>query len=363
MNPFGDFIPGINVGNALKQFATGRDYDIIDGISVTGGDRNPAPGAMLGGSVLGIGMTQPSQGSPLSSYNPANGSGGTPNQDSQIQGQQTTYAAQQAAQQAAEQADARRRFAEQRGVIDNTALDSARNAGSNYRSNILDFVDQLRSGQRNVDNQAIGNEMGRQQGVGDIRGMVGRGISSAGTRLANSNSLDSSAADAIARAYGQIGQREMSRVGNQYEMANLGVENAQNDLMTQQQSGVRRLGLSKDNIVNDIVGQARQGLASLDAAMAQASLPDRIAIEQEKEAIKAQVLQELSQYDQMLANDTQVNPMDQNARIAEATRRRNLGQASDQQFNYSSETPAQFAGSGPFAAQLPIFTYRNNREE
>lgn len=33
-NPFdGDIIPGINVGNAFKQVTTGKDYDIIDGVT------------------------------------------------------------------------------------------------------------------------------------------------------------------------------------------------------------------------------------------------------------------------------------------------------------------------------------------
>lgn len=33
-NPFdGDIIPGINVGNAVKQVTTGKDYDIIDGVT------------------------------------------------------------------------------------------------------------------------------------------------------------------------------------------------------------------------------------------------------------------------------------------------------------------------------------------
>lgn len=40
-----NLIPGINVGNAVRQaFDWGGDYDILDGVSVQGGERNPTSG-------------------------------------------------------------------------------------------------------------------------------------------------------------------------------------------------------------------------------------------------------------------------------------------------------------------------------
>lgn len=44
----GEFVPGIDVGAAVDQLVTGTDRDIFEGYSAVGGDRNPAPGKVLG---------------------------------------------------------------------------------------------------------------------------------------------------------------------------------------------------------------------------------------------------------------------------------------------------------------------------
>lgn len=52
MNPFGNLIPGLNVGNIFRtigSYSTGQgiqDYDILDGISAQGGSRNAANGVL-----------------------------------------------------------------------------------------------------------------------------------------------------------------------------------------------------------------------------------------------------------------------------------------------------------------------------
>lgn len=255
-------------------------------------------------------------------------------------------------------------FNTQKQNIFGSSIDAAKNAGIGLKSSILDFVDSLRQGQRNVDNSAVNNELAKQRGTQDVFGSVSRGIQSGGVMLSNKNASDSSAAGALARAYGDVGRRGLSQVGNQYEMGNREIGLQQQTLDEQRVAGTRKLGESKQQVVGNIVAQARNSLAALDAAMLNASLPDRIAIEQEKENIRQKVLDELSQYDQLLTSETEsVTPTSQEARVGEATRLASAGRAPTTAFDFQTAPAAEFQNTGPFASQLPIFTFNRTRRE
>src|SRR5882672_4329817 len=62
-----------------------------------------------------------------------------------------------------------------------------------YHSSILDYLDQRRQQQNQIDSEAIQNELDRQQGGQGILDMVGTGIRSGGVQLANANAGTSSA--------------------------------------------------------------------------------------------------------------------------------------------------------------------------
>lgn len=254
-------------------------------------------------------------------------------------------------------------FGNQKNAIGDSASDAARASGINMRNSIMDLIESLQQAQQSVDNRGINNEMAKRRGYSDIYSMMNRGIKSGGVMLANRNASNSSAAQAIADAYGQVGQRELSDVNNQFELENQDIGIAQDNVDLQRRAGLRRIDSSKELTVNNIVSDANNQLAALDTAMANASLPDRIAIDQEKNRIRSEVLNILSQYDNKLGDVNNVKAMGRNARIGEATRRMQLGQASPTQFDYQTEAPAQFQNTGPFASSLPIFTYRGDREE
>lgn len=254
-------------------------------------------------------------------------------------------------------------FGNQKQNIFSSANDAAKTSGINMRNSILDLIEAARTAQTSVDNRGINNELARQRGTSDIYGMVNRGITSGGVTLNNRNAADSSAAGAIARAYGNIGQRELSDVNNQYELENKDLALAQENVDMQERAGLRRIESDREMAVNNIVSDANNQLAALDTAMANASLPERIAIDAEKNKIRSQVLDVLSRYDSQLGEVNQISPMERQARIAEATRRNQLGQANPTQFDYMTEAPAQFQNTGPYASTLPIFTYRNNNED
>lgn len=255
-------------------------------------------------------------------------------------------------------------FDTQKQNIYGTSKEAAQNAGISRQSSILDFIQSLQSGQRSIDERGVQNELGKKQGYQSIMDMVGRGVRSGGTLLANRNASDSSATEALARAYGETGRRQLGAQGNEYELENRNIGMAQDDFNLQRGTGLRKFDESKTQTVNNIVIDARNRLAALDAAIAEADLPTRIQIEQDRENIKNEVLGILSQYDQQLAQGAGgVQAASTEDRRRTAFGLANDGVASANPFELTTETPAQFQGTGAFPGQLPIFTQPRGRRE
>lgn len=244
-----------------------------------------------------------------------------------------------------------------------SANDAAKTSGIGLRDQIADFIDSLTTGQQSVDNRGINNELARQRGTSDIYGSVGRNIRSAGVTLANRNAVDSSAAEAFARAYGDQGRRALSDVNNQYETENTNIGLAQEDLDRQRASGMRRFENGQDQIVLNVVSDAMDKLSAINTAMANADLSERIALDDRRNSIRNSVLGILSNYAGGLSKVDNIKAMGRDARIAEATKRGAAGMVPASEFDYSTIGPGEFAGTGPFSSELPIFTYNKSRLE
>ena len=254
--------------------------------------------------------------------------------------------------------------AAQKSGIYSSSRDAATNAGIGYNSSILDLIDSTKSAQNKINSQGAQNELAKRQGTLGVQGMVGRGIKSGGVMLANKNASDSSAAGAIARAYGDLGRRELSNVGNQYAKGNMEIQDAQVDLEGQRATGIRKIGESKQTMINSIVSEARNQLAQLDADIANASLPDRINIEQEKEAIRNEALAQLQGFDAKLTEGMAgITPNSVEERRSKALMMASEGQAPESAFQYTQQAPAMMQGTGPMASNLPIFTFKRGRTE
>lgn len=253
---------------------------------------------------------------------------------------------------------------QKQGIFD-TANEAAASSGRQMNSSILDFIDSYRSGQNKINEAGIAADQAKMQGAKDINGMVGRGIRSGGVMLAGKNATNSSAAEGIARAYGDIGTRQMNKVGGQYADANRQIAGQQNELAQNAAQFNRHYQEQKVNTVEGIVSSARNSLAALDAQIANASLPDRIAIEQEKERVRNDAMNKLNQYDQVLAQgQSSVQGITPEQRAAQASQRMTEGvQLGDSAFQYDTQAPAQFQGTGPYASNLPLFTLAGRRKE
>lgn len=254
-------------------------------------------------------------------------------------------------------------FNAQKGNIRNSANEAGDAYGSQYGRGITTFLENARLGQNSLDLKGAKNELAKTQGVQGVLGMVGRGIKSAGVMLAGKNAGNSSAAGALANAYGDQGRRQLGSIGNQYEMGNQEIATDQNAFDVQQNQGVRELQGKKDDFINSTVLDARNQLAALDAKIAGASLPQRIAIDQEKESIKQTLLQKLQGFDSQLTQGRagiQASSVDQRRQAASDMARAGQSLGADA-FQYSTETPGQFQGTGPFSSELPLFTLGKRR--
>ena len=245
---------------------------------------------------------------------------------------------------------------------------SANQAGGNLGYELGTGIDSLvrggRSNQRNIDSQASRNILAKDQASKGIVNMVGRGIKSAGVMLAGKNAGSSSAAQALANAYGDQGRRQMGTVGNQFALGEEDVRLKQVDQDEQMAYGSQNIRESKANSVNKIVNEAREKFASLDAWAQDKSLPQRIAAEQEKEAVRSQLLAQLQSYDQRLATEVggiKASSIDQRREEAARLGREgtDLGEGA---FNYTTEVPGQFQGTGDYASSLPLFTLNKRRQ-
>lgn len=251
----------------------------------------------------------------------------------------------------------------QKGNIFNSASEAGDAYGSQYGRGITTFLENARLGQNALDLKGAKNELAKTQGVNGVLGMVGRGVKSAGVMLAGKNAGNSSAAGALANAYGDQGRRQLGSIGNQYEMGNQELATDQNAFDVQQNQGVRELQGKKDDFINSTVLDARNQLAALDAKIAGASLPQRIAIDQEKESIKQTLLQKLQGFDSQLTQGRagiQASSVDQRRQAASDMARAGQSLGADA-FQYSTETPGQFQGTGPFSSELPLFTLGKRR--
>ena len=265
--------------------------------------------------------------------------------------------AEQIAFQRAQEA-ARNNFNTGRDSVYNSAYSGADAKGTMLGRGIRDSLQALGDRQSGINMGGARNELAKMQGVSGIQGMVGRGIKSSGVMLGNRNAGDSSAAGALANAYGELGQREMAGVGNQYALANEDLNSQQTVLNRDRQDYESDYAGDKRMYVNDVVNQASQQFAQLNADAQNASLPDRIAIDQEKEVIRQNVLAKLQQYDAQLQQGMAgINANDQQARMTQANDLRQKGtDLGSGMFNFTQQAPMNFQGNAPSGGGLPIFT-------
>jgi len=229
-----------------------------------------------------------------------------------------------------------------------------------YGRGVEDYEFSARQQQQGINNKAAQNELAKMQGRSSILDKVSQGIKSGGVMLGNKNAGSSSAGKAIADAYSKVGNRDMAKVEQGYQLnnENIGIEQQNFNELNQKQT--RRFEEDKLGVVNSIVGEAENALRALDNEIAGASLPNRIAIEQEKNRIRAEAQAKLGEYDRFINSARGQQGWNQDQRISEANRLQQMGTAAAPLFGESLDvmTPQQTAPAG---GNLPIYTIPRRR--
>lgn len=230
-------------------------------------------------------------------------------------------------------------------------------AGNNIRTGINDFLYGQQQGQTAADREAVQNALAEQQGRSGVLDMVGQGIRSSNVQLANSGSANSSGEEALARAYGIAGRTQMSTVDNQYAQGQYDVANKEQDLSNAAAYEQKKLDTTdKATAANSVINDAVSRLAYLNQQAQYMSIPDRIAVDQEKQRIYDETMGKLGQFDQVLSQGLGgIKPMADSDVQKQAHDLLTAGTAPASSYNYTTIAPPQLQGNGPAPGNLPIF--------
>lgn len=248
-------------------------------------------------------------------------------------------------------------FTSQVGTVNSTEDAAGASSAAQQATSINDYIDSLKANQVNLDNQAVQNQLAKTTGTNSILDQVGTGIRSAGVTLANDNASNSSAADAVAKAYGQIGRGQLGSVNEQFAQGQNTVQAGEDAMKTDIAAHIRDLPAAKTQIINNIVSDAQQKLGAIDQAMAYMSLPDRVDMEAEKAQITQDVTNQLASLDQLLASGASgVTPASATDIATKANTLAQAGTAPDNAFSYTTDIPTSLQNTGPAASNIPLFT-------
>ncbi len=247
------------------------------------------------------------------------------------------------------------------GILDSVNQRTNQDA-QQYGYGVEDLFTSSKQAQDAINQKAAQNELAKIQGRGDILSKVSRGTRSAGVMLGQKNASNSSAAAAIANAYGDIGNRDLQKVEQGYQVNNEGIKSSQENFIQDRNTKVKRTQESKANIVNNIVIEAADKLQALDAQIAGASLPNRIALEQEKSRIRSEAQSKLSAYDSKLNEASGLSGYSDEQRLTRAQELAQLGTRADQPFQTSGEVNMQAQSQyDPSAGGLPLYSLPKRR--
>lgn len=247
-------------------------------------------------------------------------------------------------------------FNSQVGNVESTSGLAGQNAALGQKTAISDKMLGWKNAQADLDNQSVQNTLAKQSGMKGIMDWVGQGIRSGGVMLANKNASNSSAADALGRAYGQLGREQAAGINQQYAQGQNQVGLNRTKLVNEIQQNINDLPAWKTMTVNSIVSNAQQQLGQIDQAMAYESLPNRVDMEAEKQKITANVLQQLQDLDGALAQAQNIQPLSSDQVASQANQLFQSGTAPANAFNFSTQVPLQFQNTGPQSSELPLFT-------
>ena len=244
--------------------------------------------------------------------------------------------------------------------IQQGGADAFGTAKSSLQQNAQGIFSGLRSGQESIDRGRQTNELNRMNATQDLLGYIRSGMRQGASRLASMNATDSSGTDALTRAYQQVGSQKARGINNQAALQGNTLDLQQSDLNRSRDETLTGFRQTRDNVVNQIGQDLRAKLAALDQQAVGLSLPDRIAVDQEKQRIIDAGMGQLQEVDQWLQGQIgTINPQNNEQIQTEARRLQGLGSSAPNPFMTGPLQQQQVMG--PSLDQLPLFTARKRQ--
>ena len=191
----------------------------------------------------------------------------------------------------------------------------------------------------------------------DLLGYIRSGLKQGTSQISNMNAMDSSAVDALSRAYNMEGAQKQRGINNQAAVAGHGLDIQQGQLTQGLQDNLTKLHSTRDSLVNQISSNVRDKLSLLNQQAQSMSLPDQINVEQQKQAIIDAGMGQLQGVDSWLQGQiSTVQPMNNDQVMQGARSLQQLGTGTPNTFETGLTQQNQV--QGPQVSQLPLYTNR-----
>jgi hypothetical protein len=260
-------------------------------------------------------------------------------------------------------------ISDQANNIVNNGNNTFSNSANNYQTQANALLSNIQTGQAGVNKEVQTAEMNKIQSMRGLQNDLANGLRSGAVQLAGGNALDSSAANALARAYSNYGNTQRGVIGQTEANALSQAQLDQNTVNQQQTQGLAQLQQMRNDAATQVGNDVATQLQNLDYQANNAGLTGKVDIQGMKQQVVNQGLAKLAAIDSWLQGQLGANTP-QNVNDAAATAYGQLQQgASNIGGNATFDTnttvsPVDAQGNpvaGAFDSMLPLYL-RSNKQ-
>lgn len=251
---------------------------------------------------------------------------------------------------------------------------SAQNAANQFDAGATGAVNAEQNATLGFNSQRENNALNRFLSIANIVDQVRSGIHSGTISLGNANSLASSAALEMAKAYGHYGAMQTNNVNGQSELADNQLDAQQAQAQTQEEGALNQLKSVRDQALTQVESDTRLRLAQLDATRQSEGLTNPVDIQGAAAQIIADGQAKMAAIDQKIQSMMQagVQAESRDSASSKAHTAFTSGQIPDNMGLFSfSQTPTVSnldpnaalndpSSQGAPLAQVPLFVKKTN---
>lgn len=228
-----------------------------------------------------------------------------------------------------------------------------------YGDKVRSFTRGYETGMGNVNEGRINNQLNLRRSVNAIAGDIRQGMRSTSTLLGNKNAGDSGAADAAAKAYARLGNKQVGGARNTAELKSGEIATQETQLTREKEDNLRSLDKYLNAEINRISEDVWSKLQALNASTGVAGAVDMSG----RDKIVQNAVQRLHalnlEKDARLQAARALTPQEI---MEKAIQRDQAGAASEPYYPTDGSLVAQPGGGAPIS-QLPIYARPSDDED